>query len=242
MTTSSTGKVMLLATSLALGQPWEELLERLDLDPIDLVPWRRRLIATTEPMTVADLRTVALRMQGHGPAAMRRWQAKHHTTAEIEILCLAAALRYAGDDAGPCWRLTRAGLTGQRLAREGLPPVRPNGKDLQPAFDRLWLEGRSQTDIRLELGIGQAAAQRLAHAAAPRWYGKDVAVWFGWSRENHRLRLANGRFPTPDGRDGSRQWWWPETVKGWARTQTFRRCPTCGARVQRLKQHSRAHD
>jgi hypothetical protein len=107
-------------------------------------------------------------------------------------------------------------------------------------FDRLWLQGLTLEDIREALSLGQRAAKTHAAAAAPRWVGKDVAAFLGWSRENHRLRLACGYFPQPDGRDG-REWWWPDTVTQWAASQPFVQCPHCKASVLRLKQHLTKH-
>lgn len=47
--------------------------------------------------------------------------------------------------------------------------------------------------------VGSKAAKRLAQAARPRSVGKEATAYFGWSRENHRIRLAGGHFPPPDG-------------------------------------------
>jgi hypothetical protein len=111
----------------------------------------------------------------------------------------------------------------------------------QEVFNQVWLEGLPLADIRAVLGIGPKAAKAYAAAAPPRWAGKDVAAFLGWSPENHRLRLARGYFPEPDGRDGVKDWWWPRSVTEWATSQPFVRCPHCDASVARLKQHLTKH-
>lgn len=233
-----------MSAALGLGEAWEPLLRRLSADPSNLLPWRRRFLAATEPMTIADLRTIALRIQGHGPRriATRAGRAAAASRHQIDLLCLAAAVRLTGDDAGTSWRLTRTGKTGRRLVRDGVPPYPTNHARIpQRDFDRLWLDGLPLEEIRASLGVGPTAARCLRQTAPPRWVGKDVAAYFGWSRENHRLRLGGGHFPPPDGRDGQSDWWWPITITRWARTQAFVRCPECGAQVLRLKQHLTKH-
>lgn len=232
----------IMSAALGLGEAWEPVLHCLGADPSSLLPWRRRFVAATEPMTIADLRTIALRLQGHGPRgiAARAGRAAAASRHQIDRLCLAAAVRLAGDDAGPSWQLTRTGRTGRRLVHDGIP-LYANTAIPQKDFDRLWLDGLSLEEIRAALVVGPKAARRLAQAAPPRWVGKDVAAYFGWSRENHRLRLAGGHFPPPDGRDGHSDWWWPTTVTKWATTEEFVRCPECDAQVLRLKQHMTKH-
>lgn len=231
-----------MAAALGLGEAWEPVLHLLNADSSNLLPWRRRFLAATEPMTIADLRTIALRLQGHGPRriASRAGRTAPASRQQIDRLCLAAAIRFAGDDAGPSWPLTRTGRTGRGLIHDGIPPY-ANTPVPQKDFDRLWLDGLSLAEIQTVLVVGSKAAKRLAQAAPPRWVGKDVAAYFGWSRENHRLRLAGGHFPPPDGRDGHSDWWWPTTITTWAKTQAFVRCPECGAQVLRLRQHITKH-
>jgi hypothetical protein len=161
--------------------------------------------------------------------------------AAVERLCLAAAVRLTSDDAGPTWRLLGIGRSGRELVRNAMPPERSVRNVPQAEFDRLWLDGHSKRELRDLLGLGPTAYEHLATQAPPRWFGREVAAHLGWSRENHRLRLSRGHFPEPDGRDGHREWWWPDTVTAWASEQRFAPCPVCGARVERLKQHSRVH-
>lgn len=133
------------------------------------------------------------------------------------------------------------GAAARRLIHDGIPSY-TDAPVSQDAFNRLWLQGLPLNDIRAALSIGLRAAKTHAAAAPPRWVGKDVAAFLGWSRENHRLRLARGHFPAPDGRDGAvKDWWWPATVVEWAASQRFVRCPQCKASVARLKQHLTKH-
>lgn len=230
-----------LSEALRLGPNWEPVLREFEVDPADPLAWRRRFIVETEPIDAPSLRVVALRMRGLGPSAIahRTGRAKPMGRRRLDGLCLAAALRYTSDDAGPGLRLTSARTAGGRLVNDG-PPAKGIGTT-QQAFDRLWLQGLDLTTVRTTLKISDRAARSLAGNAPRRWFGKDIAEQFGWSRENHRLRLARGHFPAPDGRDRNSDWWWPETVQRWAETQPFTACPHCGARVLRLKQHLTGH-
>lgn len=242
MTEPTVSNTATISAALGLGEAWEPVLQLLSADASNLLPWRRRFMAATEPMTIAELRTIALRLQGHGPRgiATRAGRTEPAPRQQIDRLCLAAAIRFTGDDAGPSWQLTRTGRTGRRLVHDGIPPY-ANTRISQRDFDRLWLDGLSLAEIQVALVVGSKVAKRLAQAAPPRWVGKDVAGFFGWSRENHRLRLAGGHFAPPDGRDGHSDWWWPTTITRWAKTQAFVRCPDCRAQVLRLKQHMTKH-
>jgi hypothetical protein len=205
--------------------------------------WRRRFVADTEPVTLADLRVVALRMQGLGPTriASRVGRRSIPTRQHVERTCLAVAVRVAGTSPPGGSRPARLpGAASHRLVHDGIPAYSDDPVS-QDAFDRLWLQGLRLDDIRKTLAIGPSVAKAHAASAPPRWVGTDVAAFLGWSRENHRLRLARGHFPEPDGRD-RKNWWWPATVTAWAASQPFVRCPDCNASVLRLKQHLTKHD
>lgn len=225
---------------LGLGNAWAPTLQRLEVDLSEPMAWRRRFLADTEPVTVGDLRIAALRMRGLGPTRIasrigrRSLPPRHH----IDRACLAIAVRLA--DTGLIPKELRAGGTSQRLVHDGIPSYAGDPVP-QCAFDRLWLQGLPLETIRAELSIGLKVAKTHAAAAPPRWVGKEVAAFLGWSRENHRLRLSRGYFPEPDGRDGVKDWWWPATVIEWAASQPFVRCPKCNASVLRLKQHLTKH-
>lgn len=202
--------------------------------------WRRRLLTDTDPITLGDLRVVALRMQGLGPTPIARRIGRRSVPprAQLDRTCLAVALRLAYNDFGV--QQLRVGTTGHRLILDGLPTywLDPVSQDV---FNGLWNQGLPLDAIRTQLSIGLRVAKTHAAAAPPRWVGKDVAAFLGWSPENHRLRLARGYFPQPDGRDGVKDWWWPATVTQWAASQPFVRCPDCGASVLRLEQHRTRH-
>ncbi|SES45691.1 hypothetical protein SAMN05216199_3833 [Pedococcus cremeus] len=134
----------------------------------------------------------------------------------------------------------RPGRTGSQLVEKGLPRFTDDPVS-QDAFDRLWRQGLSRHEIRAAMEIGPKALKAHAEMAPRRWTGKDIQAFFGWSPANHGLRLSRGHFPPPDGRDGSRDWWWPATITEWAATQPFVRCPHCNASVARLKQHLTKH-
>lgn len=184
---------------------------------------------------------VRLRVAGHAPSeiAKKVGRARIHTV-QVERLCLAVAIMVAADEGGPDWPFTLATSAGRALVHDALPPYIPVGQPRE-RFTALWLDGRSLPEIRKALSLSEAAATGLAKDAPPRWQGRQIASHFGWSPENHRLRLARGHFPTPDGRDGQSDWWWPPTVTDWAEEQGFIRCPVCRAQVIKLPQHMKAH-
>lgn len=238
-----TTRTLTVCRVLGLGQAWVPILRRLDDDLSEPLAWRRRFLTDTEPVRLGDLRIVALRIQGLGPTriADRVGRRSVASRRHIERTCLAVAIRLADRDApGGSDTGDHRGTAGHRLVQDGLPRYSEDPVS-QEAFDRLWLQGLPLNDIRAALSLGPSAAKTHVSAAPPRWVGKKVAAWLGWSRENHRLRLARGYFPAPDGRD-SRDWWWPATVTEWAATQPFVQCPQCNSSVLRLKQHLVKHE
>lgn len=231
-----------VCTVLGLGHAWIPVLQRLRDDLSEPLAWHRRFLAETEPITLADLRVVALRMQGLGPTriASRVGRRSVPPRSHIDRTCLAVAVRLA-DGNGRAEQLTGwAGTASRQLVQNGIPRFTDDPVS-QVVFNRLWLQGLPLDDIRSALAIGPTIAKAHASKAPPRWVGKDVAAFLGWSRENHRLRLARGYFPQPDGRDRLNDWWWPATVTEWAASQPFVRCPDCNASVLRLKQHLIRH-
>lgn len=229
-----------VATELELGAWWEPWLERhgAGADPL---PWRRRLIASTEPVTASDIQVVALRMAGLTPIEIAREMGRSRLNrTQVERLCIAVALRLACDEGGIDWGVSSDSDLGRRLVRDALPPYSTE-VSLHEQFTAMWLEGRPLDEIRSVLSLSKSAAKRSSEKAPPRWDGRRVAYFMGWSRENHRLRLSTGHFPSPDGRDGHSNWWWPETIDDWAQAQNLQSCPACGARVAKLPQHTRKH-
>lgn len=230
-----------VCAALGLGHAWTRVLQRLRDDLSEPLAWRRRFLAETEPVTLADLRVVALRMQGLGPTriASRVGRRSVPPRSHIDRICLAVAVRLA-DRNGGAQPAGRPGTASRQLIQNGVPRFTDDPVS-QDGFNRLWVQGLPLDDIRSALAIGPKVAKAHAAKAPPRWVGKDVAAFLGWSRENHRLRLSRGSFPEPDGRDGSKDWWWPATITEWADTQAFIRCPHCNASVARLKQHLTKH-
>lgn len=218
------------------------MLQRLPVDLSEPLAWRRRFLAETEPITAATLRVVALRLQGLGPTRIanrigrRSVLPRHH----IDRMCLAVAVRLADGSGTTLLRGGRPCTTSLELVREGIPRLTDDPVS-QDAFNRLCRQGLSRAEIRAALKIGPKAAKTHAEMAPPRWTGKDVQTFFGWSPANHGLRLSPGHFPPPDGREGSRDWWWPDTITGWAATQPLVRCPHGNASVARLSQHLTKH-
>lgn len=232
-----------ICAALGLGHSWIPVLQRLEDDLSEPLAWRRRFLTETEPVTLGDLRVVTLRMQGLGPTriANRVGRRSIPQRRHIDRTCLAVAVRLADTSSQTDLQLTRRPRAARdRLVHVGIPSYTDDPVS-QEAFDRVWLEGVPIEDIRAILAIGPKVAKAHAAAAPPRWVGKDVAAFLGWSPENHRLRLARGYFPEPDGRDGVNNWWWPTTVTEWAVSQPFVRCPHCNASVARLKQHLTKH-
>ena len=227
---------------LGLGPAWVPALERLTDDLSEPLAWRRRFLAETEPVTSGDLRVVALRMRGLGPTriASRVGRRSIPPRHQIDRICLAVAVRLAGEQGEAQVLPGRLGGSGNQLVENGLPRFTDDPVS-QDAFNRLWRQGLPRDEIRAALDIGRKAVKAHAEKAPPRWTGKDIQAFFGWSPANHTLRLSRGHFPQPDGRDGSRDWWWPATITEWAATQTFVRCPHCNASVARLKPHLTKH-
>lgn len=232
-----------VCTVLGLGPAWIPVLQHLRDDLSEPLAWRRRFLAETEPLTFADLRLVAVRMQGLGPTRIARRVGRRSIPPrhQIDRICLAVAIRLADEQGRTRLLSGRPGRTGVQLVATGLPRFTDDPVS-QDAFDRLWLQGLPRKEIRTALQIGPKAVKAHAEMAPPRWTGKDIQTFFGWSPANHGLRLSRGHFPHPDGRDGSRDWWWPDTITTWAATQPFVRCPHCNASVARLKQHLTKHD
>lgn len=238
-----------MCTALGLGPAWLPILRRLEEDLSEPLAWRRRFLADTEPVTVRDLRVVALRRQGLGPTriASRVGRRSVPPRQHIDRTCLAVAVRLADAGSRDGSPLVHPGSTSHRLVHDGIPSYTDDPVS-QDAFDRLWLQGLPLEEIRATLSIGPKVAKAHAAAAPPRWVGRDVAAFLGWSPENHRLRLARGHSPSPDGRaatgsgsGATKDWWWPSTVTEWAASQPFVRCPQCNASVARLKQHLTKH-
>ena len=112
-----------VASALRLGQAWEPLLERSGANRRDPLPWLRRFVASTEPMTEHELRVVSLRMSGLTPSEIAHEIGQTRMDrVQVERLCLAVAVRLAVDEGGPGWDLTPKSGTGRRLVQEGLPP------------------------------------------------------------------------------------------------------------------------
>jgi hypothetical protein len=184
-------------TVLGLGRAWVSTLDRLEEDLSEPVAWHRRFLAATEPVSLADLRMVALRMAGLGPTriAGRMGRRSVPTRQHVARTGLAVAVRLV--DASPSSQgveALRPGSAGHRLVHEGLPPYTDDPIS-QDAFDRLWLQGLPLRDIRAQLSIGPKVAKTHAAAALPRWVGTDVAAFLGWSRENHRRGLGGDGLP-----------------------------------------------
>lgn len=228
---------------LGLSNAWIPVLQRLEDDLSEPLAWRRRFVTDTDPVTLGDLRVVALRMQGLGPTRIAGRIGRRSIPARqlVDRTCLAVVVRLAETNSQSSSVLPpRPGTASHQLIHGGIPSYTDDPVS-QDSFNRLWLQGLPLDDIREALSIGARVGKTHAAAAPPRWVGKDVAAFLGWSPENHRLRLARGHFPKPDGRDGVKDWWWPTTVTDWAASQPFVRCPHCNASVLRLKQHLIKH-
>lgn len=227
---------------LGLGAPWSTVMDRL-VDDEDLERWRRTYVLRTEPVTIAQLRAVALAMCGERLADIpNRGGRRGLHKQELENLALGVALRYLGNDAP--WRLPRPPTTGHRLILEGVPT---SSGGPRPAYDAgaflvSWVEGLPVATIAHKLGLSLAMTARIAATAQPpRWRASEVTAYFGWTGDNLYQRLNRGRFPAPDGHDPQLRWWWPATITTWADAQDLHACPDCGALVQRMPQHQARH-
>jgi hypothetical protein len=80
---------------LRIRHPWASTLDRLEEDLSEPVAWRRRFLAATEPVSLADLRMVALRMRGLGPARIASGLGRRSTPTRQPIARTSLALRSA---------------------------------------------------------------------------------------------------------------------------------------------------
>jgi hypothetical protein len=111
---------------------------------------------------------------------------------------------------------------------------------------RRWVDGHALRAIAADCGVSAGALRRALAAAdltlgPERWGAPQVAEHLGWTLGNVASRLRTGTFPTPDGWEGARSWWWRHVIEGWAERSLPHRCPDCGARVAQLPQHQRRH-
>lgn len=209
--------------------------------PEDVRVWRRRVVARMEPVSLSDLRLVAMRLVPLSRAAMEARAGHRPSRKHLERLGLAVALRSA-DVAAETGRL---GATAARLMREGYPAWTAVPEPVRAEVRRRWERGESVADIAAAVGLRPVRVRGLTRDLTPRWSAGRVCQEFGWSRDNVPQRLRRASFPEPDGTWGAGEyparWWWPSTVIAWGEQADLRSCPECGARVAQLPQHALLH-
>ena len=200
--------------------------------------WVNRTVADGDLLTARQYRAVAMRLNRFPPPVIRQRAETAMGRAEIERCGLTIALRYTHDYAPMV-----VGRAGHRLVRQGLADGR---RDLPPAAAararELWEAGATRQEMAAQFELGPAALARVVAQLPERLTSGAVSSRFGWSADNIFQRLDRGTFPSPDGVEGHRQWWWATTVQAWEDQQELAQCPQCPARVRRMSAHARAHD
>jgi hypothetical protein len=206
--------------------------------PPEVAAWERRhhAAAATSRVRAVDLRMVALRLAGLPPPVIAARVGVHVQTVRtrLRVVGLQLALTPArpGDGAS------------RRQLRDGYPPDTGLPHATGQRVRRLWLAGATWPAIAEATGYTPAAlrdrAARSGHELPPRWNAPAVRAYLGWSHSHIYQQSRQATMCPPDGVDEHRRrWWWPSTVTTWA--QSLPACPVCGARVERLTQHSRRH-
>ena len=198
--------------------------------------WHHRMVAASDMMTARQYRVVAMCLESFPPAAIRERAGSSMERSQLGRLALVLALRYAADLAP-----MRPGRAGHRLVRDALNWDRKVPAVVRREVERAWLAGSSRADITAATGVGPTRLQRVVAALPPRLSTGDVTARFGWSPDNVFQKLSRGTFPAHDGVEGELRWWWPATVEAWEASKDLIACPQCGARVERLRSHSKAH-
>lgn len=108
------------------------------------------------------------------------------------------------------------------LALDGWPPRghrRTDEAAVISAYER-WTAGEPLPAVAQTLGI---TPTRLRHdlatgsaALPPRLSTADTSRRFGWDPSTGYRSYQVGLLPAPDGREGTRPWWWEHTIEGWA--------------------------
>ena len=108
------------------------------------------------------------------------------------------------------------------LALDGWPPRghrRTDEAAVISAYER-WTAGEPLPAVAQTLGI---TPTRLRHdlatgsaALPPRLSTADTSRRFGWDPSTGYRSYQVGLLPDPDGREGTRPWWWEHTIEGWA--------------------------
>lgn len=126
-----------VCAALGLDHVWIPVLRRLRDDLSEPLAWRRRFLADTEPITLGDLRVVALRMQGLGPTriAHRLGRRSIPPRHQIDRTCLAVAVRLANGEGSTQVLAGRPGRTSLQLVQNGIPRYTDDPVS-QEAFDR----------------------------------------------------------------------------------------------------------
>ena len=119
------------------------------------------------------------------------------------------------------------------LALDGWPPRRIRRTDeaaVISAYER-WTAGEPLPAVAQTLGI---TPTRLRHdlatgsaAPPPRLSTADISHRFGWDPSTGYRSYQVGLLPAPDGREGTRPWWWEHTIEGWAAHRDMHPCPAC---------------
>lgn len=205
-------------------------------DAAAVTGWARRMVATSDLLTIHQYRLVAMRLASFSPAVIRQRAESGMDRGVLDGCGLMLALRCTTDLAP-----MRVGRAGHRLVRDGIASRGQVSVVARGDVERLWLAGVSRADIAVSSGLGPKALAKLVRQLPPRLTSGAVTARFGWSPDNIFQKVSRGTFPAEDGRDGQLRWWWASTVGAWERGRQLVQCPHCPARVERLGAHLKAH-
>lgn len=116
---------------------------------------------------------------------------------------------------------------------------------------RCWRAGGSRADVAAVLGI---PADRLirqlksgeSELLPHRLTSYDLGKRYGWTPSATGMYRRKGVLTPPDGRDGSRDWWWEPAIEAWERESELHWCGFChhafispiGLRAHRTRVHN----
>lgn len=120
------------------------------------------------------------------------------------------------------------------LALDGWPNTRAVHVDGTKVIEahRCWLAGGSRADVAAVLGLSAARLIRQLRSGESellprRLTSADLRERYGWPQPTLSLYRRKGLLPPADGKDGSREWWWPATIGAWECAIELHWCYRC---------------
>ncbi|WP_277454094.1 hypothetical protein [Janibacter sp. DB-40] len=151
------------------------------------------------------------------------------------------------DDVAAWRRARKTGVSDEAIARlsDTLPEVVTLALDGWPApgdpgldesrvvaAHRCWRAGGSRAEVAAALGIPADRLIRQLKSGESdllphRLTTSDLRKRYGWSPSATGLYRRKGVLPPTDGRDGTRGWWWQESIDSWGRQRELLWCDAC---------------